>query len=140
MGDIITLTTINEEPRVLDTDLAEALGMAKPAMVRQNVILPNRAELEGFGPLGAVASKSRGQHFTVFYLNEEQALLVCLLSRTEKAKAVRAEVIRVFTAYRKGHLQPALPDFTNPAEAARAWALEYERGKELEAKNEAEVQ
>ncbi|MDP3255255.1 MAG: hypothetical protein Q8S58_11600 [Bosea sp. (in: a-proteobacteria)] len=124
MGDIITLTTINEEPRVLDTDLAEALGMAKPAMVRQNVILPNRAELEGFGPLSCTAGKSRGQHFTAYYLNEEQALLVCLLSRTERAKAVRAEVIRVFTAFRKSQLQPALPDFTNPAEAARAWALE----------------
>lgn len=58
------------------------------------------------------------------YLKEEQALLVCLLSRTERAKAVRTEVIRVFTAYRKGQLQPALPDFTNPAEAARAWAPE----------------
>jgi prophage antirepressor-like protein len=121
MGDIITLTTINEEPRVLDTDLAEALGMAAPRKVR-DLIRESREELEGFGPLGAVASKSLGQHFTAYYLNEEQALLVCLLSRTERAKAVRAEVIRVFTAYRKGQLQPALPDFTNPAEAARARA------------------
>lgn len=30
MGDIIALTTINEEPRVLDTDLAEALGVPSP--------------------------------------------------------------------------------------------------------------
>lgn len=127
MGDIITLTTINEEPRVLDTDLAEALGMANPTHIRQNVILPNRAELEGFGGLAAAKRNPGpmgGRPTTAYYLNEEQALLVCLLSRTERAKAVRAEVIRVFTAYRKGQLQPALPDFTNPAEAARAWALE----------------
>lgn len=124
MGDIITLTTINEEPRVLDTDLAEALGMAEPRKVRQNVIEPNRTELEGYGPLRMRTIRTTGRPSNAYYLNEEQALLVCLLSRTERAKAVRAEVIRVFKAYRKGQLQPALPDFTNPAEAARAWALE----------------
>ncbi|WGD28937.1 Rha family transcriptional regulator [Ancylobacter sp. WKF20] len=32
-----------------------------------------------------------------YYLNEEQALLVCLLSRTEWAKQVRADVIRVYS-------------------------------------------
>lgn len=26
---------------------------------------------------------------------------------------------------------PALPDFTNPAEAARAWALQYEQTQKL---------
>lgn len=135
MGDIITIN--NEEPRVLDTDLAEALGMAEPRFIRANIIEPNRQELEAYGSLIAKnlnPGKRGGRPGREFYLNEEQALLVCLLSRTEKAKAVRAGVIKVFTAYRKGHLQPALPDFTNPAEAARAWALEYERGKELEAK------
>lgn len=117
MGDIITLTTINEEPRVLDTDLAEALGMDRARNIRVNVIEPNRAELEGFGSLLARKANpgpSGGRPSTAYYLNEEQALLVCLLSRTERAKAVRAEVIRVFTAYRKGQLQPALPDFTIP--------------------------
>lgn len=32
-------------------------------------------------------------------------------------------------------LQPRLPDFSNPAEAARAWAQQYEEKKELEYKN-----
>lgn len=107
MGDIITRTTINAEPRVLDTDLAEALGMADPRKVRQNVIEPNRAELESYGPLLMRRITSGGRPANTVYLNEEQALLICLLSRTERAKAVRAEVIRVFTAYRKGQLQSA---------------------------------
>lgn len=137
MGDIITLTTINEEPRVLDTDLAEALGMARSRNIRVHLIEPNRIELERYGPLCSRTERTGGRPATAYYLNEEQALLVCMFSRTERAKDVREAVIRVFTAYRKGQLQPALPDFTNPAEAARAWALEYERSRELEEKNAA---
>lgn len=72
MGDIITLTTINEEPRVLDTDLAEALGMDRPRDIRVNVIEPNRAEREGFGSLlarKANSGSSGGRPSTTFYLN-----------------------------------------------------------------------
>ncbi|CAO3401876.1 hypothetical protein [Azospirillum palustre] len=52
-----------------------------------------------------------------------------MFSRTEKAKEVRVTLVRVFAAYRCGDLVPAvpqLPNFMNPAEAARAWAVEYE--------------
>lgn len=134
MNDLITITTIENEPRVLDTDLGEALGMSRPRDIRANVIEPNREELEGFG---MIACEERAHPMprggfkttTAYYLNEEQALLVCMLSRTERAKQVRAEVIRVFTAWRRGELQPSqsqLPDFSNPAEAARAWADQYD--------------
>lgn len=102
--------------------------MARPRDIRANVIEPNRAELECYGEL-CVRRTQTGRPASTFYLNEEQALLVCLLSRTEKAKAVRAEVIEVFTAYRKGHLQPTLPDFTNPAEAARAGRSSTSEGR-----------
>jgi len=128
MNDLITITAIEDEPRVLDTDLAEALGMAIPRRIRQNVIVANRDELESFGPLVCEAVKSRGQHFTAYYLNRQQALLVCILSKTERAKQVRAEVIRVFDAWQSGNLQPvqpALPNFTDPADAAIAWAEQY---------------
>ncbi|WGD31688.1 phage antirepressor KilAC domain-containing protein [Ancylobacter sp. WKF20] len=130
----LTIANIDNEPRVLDTDLAEKLGMARPRDIRKDLIAPHRAELETFGVLRAVSAKSadplgRGRPSIAYYLNEEQALLVCLLSRTERAKQVRAEVIRVFTAWRRGELAPAkptLPDFTNPAIAARAWAEQFE--------------
>lgn len=112
--------------------------MAIPANIRKDLIAPNRTELEVFGVLGKrpITSGPRGgRPGTAFYLNEEQALLVCLLSRTERAKAVRAEVIRVFTAYRRGDLvaasAPQLPQLPNsigavselgdPGEAAIAW-------------------
>ena len=127
LGIIAKRTTIDNEPRILDTDLAANLGMARPRDIRANVISPNRTELEAFGVLRSMNAKStdplgRGRPTKSFYLNEEQALLVCLLSRTERAKAVRAEVIRVFTAYRRGDLvaasAPQLPNFMDPGEAA----------------------
>lgn len=130
-GTALTLAShhIEEEPRCLDTDLAERLGMARARDIRKDIIVPNRTELEGFGVLRATPAKStdplgRGRPGTAYYLNEEQALLVCMLSKTTKAKQVRAEVIRVFSAWRRGDLvpaqpqQPALPDFTPRAVGA----------------------
>jgi len=146
MNTDITITTINDEPRVLDTDLAEALGMTRPRDIRAKIIIPNRDELDSFGPLRSesamvtIGSNAR-REVTQYYLNEEQALLVCMLSRTERAKQVRAEIIRVFTAWRRGELQPVnsepqLPDFTNPAEAARAWAEQFEAREALQIEND----
>jgi len=48
------------------------------------------AELQGLGYLGETTPNSgkRGRPAKVFYLNEQQALLICMFSRTEKAAAV----------------------------------------------------
>ncbi|RTL93853.1 hypothetical protein EJV44_15370 [Ancylobacter aquaticus] len=154
MMNALTIATIDNEPRILDTDLAANLGMARPRDIRANVISPNRAELEAFGVLRSMNAKStdplgRGRPTKSFYLNEEQALLVCLLSRTERAKAVRAEVIRVFTAYRRGDLvaasAPQLPNFMDPGEAAIAWGEQFKarqlaETRMLEAQKEAAEQ
>lgn len=52
---------------------------------------------------------------------------------------IARKVRPVFEVYRmvfhKAVMQPSLPNFSNPAEAARAWALEYEQRLALEAKN-----
>ena len=124
----------DDGPRVLDTDLATALGMGAPRNIRPDLIRPNKAELEGLGVLQEVSAKSsdprgRGRPAKAYYLNEEQALLVCVLSRTEAAKLVRAELIQVFMAYRRGELvqalRPAIP--TTMVEALRLAADEMER-------------
>lgn len=51
---------------------------------------------------------------------------------------IARKVRPVFEVYRKvfhkAISQPLLPNFSNPAEAARAWALEYEQRLQLEAK------
>lgn len=126
MNDLICVTAVEGEPRVLDTELAAALGMARPRDIRKNVIMPNRAELEGFGSLrefNANPGPLGGRPSTAFYLNEEQALLVAMFSRTEKAKEVRATLVRVFAAYRRGDLVQAPPAFRVPQTFAEALRL-----------------
>lgn len=79
----------NEEPRVLDTDLAERLGMSCPRDIRKDLIGANRAEFEARGILRETSANlgKRGRPAKVFYLNEQQALLICMFSRTEKVAA-----------------------------------------------------
>lgn len=102
---------------------SSATGMAVPRKIRQNQIEANRAELETHGPLRMELIQSAGRPSTAYYLNEEQALLVCMFSRTDKAAAVRKLVIDTFMAVRRGQ-QPitvlSIPNFANPGEAARA--------------------
>lgn len=105
--DLIPLTVIEEQPRARDLDIAERLGMARPRKIR-DLIERNKAELESFGSLAPRWGKSRGQEFTEFHLNEEQALLIATLSDAPKAAEVRSMLIRTFVAYRRGQLAPAV--------------------------------
>jgi len=90
----LTLTTIDNEPRVLDTALAEQLGMARPTNIR-NVIAQHKDELEAFGMIafGECGHRPMPNGGTApvlgYALNRQQALLICILSRTERAKEVR---------------------------------------------------
>ncbi len=95
-------------PRVQDVVIGERLGLARPTNVRQT-IEANMAELEAFGPLHAVNAmvgigSGATRTVTEYHLNEEQALLVCALSRTAKAAEVRRDLILTYTAYRRGQL------------------------------------
>lgn len=85
----LTLHTVNNEPRVLDTDLAERLGMKNPRKIRTDLIKVNLTELERYGELWSERLQTGGRPATAYYLNEEQALLVCILSKTENAALVR---------------------------------------------------
>lgn len=105
--------------------------MARPTNLR-SVITEHRGNLEEFGAVhSARALVERPQGGTIettaYYLNEEQALYICALSRTEAGHRVRTLLIKTFSAVRRGDLvpvslrtsaKPSLPDFTNPVEAA----------------------
>ena len=121
---------------MLDIDLAVALGMTTPRKIRQNIIEANEVELQGLGDLRMEVIQTGGRPSTAYYLNEEQALLVCMFSRTANAQVVRKQVIETFMQVRRGVIQLALPDFTNPAAAARAWADEVEQRQALQIENQ----
>ena len=96
-------TEIDEEPRVQDIALGEGLGFSRPRAIRQ-IIDRNALELQAYGSLATRRGKSRGQEFVEYFLNEPQALLICMFSNTPRAAAVRKMLIDVFMEYRRGKL------------------------------------
>lgn len=111
--------SITNEPRILDLTVAQRLGFVSPPMIRK-LIERNADELATYGVLSTVEKTSGakgGRPGREYWLNEGQALLVCALSRTPQAAAVRKSLIDVFMAWRTGHLKPANPDTTQQQRA-----------------------
>lgn len=99
----VGLTEIESEPRVRDIDLADRLGFRRPRDIRK-LIERNMAEISRFGTCATVAHVVKGNAVSEYWLNEEQGLLVAALSNADRAAEVRHMLIRVFVAYRRGHL------------------------------------
>lgn len=125
------LVMMADEPCIRDLRLGEALGYDRPERVR-DVIARHGDELKTHGGLPQVAVKSGpkgGRPTNTYFLNEAQALLVCMFARTVQAAAIRKQVIDVFLAWRRGLISAAAPapDVTRQALAqleARLSALE----------------
>lgn len=103
---VASLEIVEAEPRIKDAPLGERLGMAQPLSIRQLIDI-NRAELERYGLLHTSHDSRTGKDLQAgssYYLNEPQALLLCILSRAERAADVRQEVVEVYMAYRRGDL------------------------------------
>ena len=109
---ISDLTPMAGEPCVLHARLADALGYGEARAVRR-LIDRNHDEFLTHGVLRQADAKPQtqgGRPTKDYWLNEAQALLVCMFARTEKAAAVRKQVIDVFLAWRRGEL--VSPDAT----------------------------
>lgn len=101
----VGIADVNGEPRVKDVDIAERLGFDRPHKIRE-IIERNRPEFESLGALvegpASTHGATRPAAGCVFWLSEEQALLVAVLSRAPAAPAVRSMLIKVFVAWRRG--------------------------------------
>jgi hypothetical protein len=108
------LTVIdNDEPRIQDLRMAERLEFGRPRDIRP-LIERNTEEMERYGLVRhhaapIISGKGRLQTVKEYWLNEGQAILICMKSETPRAEEVRAEIIAVFQAYRHGRLVPASP-------------------------------
>lgn len=108
-----------DEPCIADLRLAEGLGFDRARNIR-NLISRHRDEIQRYGELRVTLERNsgrRGAPERSFWLNEAQALLVCMFARTPKAAEIRQQVIEVFLAWRRGALAaPALPPPIDPWE------------------------
>lgn len=131
MANLISIedlnTTVNHEPRILDVTLAERLGFARVRKIKE-LIERNASELEAYSDL-TVENQTlpHGGAAKSYYLSEGQALVLCALSRTEKAAEVRKALIEVFMAYRRGELVPAT---ITPAQQSKLQQIVRERVEE----------
>ncbi|HAF3913915.1 TPA: hypothetical protein G8A89_004815 [Salmonella enterica] len=65
----------------------------------------------------------KGRTYQMLLLDKEETLILI----SGYSIKMRAAIIRRWQELESQVSKPALPDFTNPAEAARAWAAEYEQ-------------
>lgn len=138
------LITFKDGVAVVDTiTIAEGVQVQhKNILELIRKYLPN---FEAFGPVAFETRKGKplpqggfAKATEVAWLTEDQTtLLFTFLKNTEIARKLKLALVKAFRAVRdtlaKAHNKAfaQLPDFTNPAIAARAWANEVEKNQKL---------
>ena len=128
-GHVVRTVMIDGEPWWVLRDVCEVLGLGSPHKVAE------RLETDERNQIPVIDSIGRAQDTEV--VNESGLYAVILRSDKPEAKAFRKWITSVVLPEirRKGSFNaaPALPDFTKPAEAARAWADQFEARAKAEA-------
>lgn len=137
MNEIISLN--KDGVAVVDTiTIAEGVHVQ-----HKNILELIRKYLPDFEAFGMVAFETQPfetaggtQKRVIAWLTEDHTtLLFTFLKNTEIARKLKIRLVKAFREAREeiARLQqtPALPDFTNPAIAARAWAEQYEKNQTL---------
>jgi predicted ArsR family transcriptional regulator len=97
-------TSINHEPRILDTKLAEALGFARPRKIR-DVISRHLDALKRLGNIVCPAvgqTPKGGRPGKEYWLTKKQALFLCTKSETPNATEVTIQMVEVFDQVMNG--------------------------------------
>ncbi|MFT0875730.1 hypothetical protein VRZ08_04155 [Rhodopseudomonas sp. G2_2311] len=120
----MTLTTddlkiIEGSVRVADLRLARALGIGKPIEIRK-LINRHRVELAAYGQLVGAPAPGKRTADAEFWLNEQQALVVCVLANCTHSAAVHRELIDLFAQHRLTLLRECRLIFGRRA-AAKFW-------------------
>jgi len=129
-----TQKTKIREFRVLDIDVATALGLTRATNVRR-VVANNLDEFKSHGEVctrPVQTTDKGGRPAKAYLLNEGQAVLLCILSRTEKAQEARRVVIETFLQARRNAQQTSKPRIAAKSKAAHktlsSFELKHEAG------------
>src|SRR3954465_2110160 len=101
---VIRPTTIDGETRILDIDLAERLGFARPSKIRELIErhVGSLNKISVLPTVGQTLGASGGRPSKAYYLNRKQAIFVTAKSETEAATEITIEIIERFDAYERG--------------------------------------
>lgn len=129
------VTTINGA--AVTTSLAIAEGTQNEHRAVLQLARTYLADLEEFG---GVAFEMRPfdtlggmQKREVAILNEQQStLLLTYMRNSDIVRQFKKALVRAFWEIAQKAVAPALPDFSNPAAAARAWAEQFEQRQLVE--------
>ena len=127
----------NNQVVVSSRDVAENFGKQHKNVLRaiDDLVAQNSATQNMFNEQ---VREYHGQDFRYYYMNRDGFSLLVMGFTGAEAIEWKLKYIEAFNSMEKKLKNPlALPNFSNPAEAARAWADEFEKRKQAEALNEA---
>lgn len=141
----ITLKELNGKqiPAVTSQQVAEAFGKQHAHVLRDIAQIltqvPENFIESNFGCVEYPVKRGFGTEMTKAYLLSKDGFILLTMGYTgEKAMKFKVDYINRFNEMeeqlRSG--SPAIPDFQNPALAARAWAEQYERRQIAEAQRD----
>lgn len=101
------LTSDDDEPRILDVRLAEALGFQRPRNIRR-IIARHMDALATFGRCSTVEHRPErgGTPEVRYYLNRKQAIYIAAKSETERAVEITIQVVQIFDAVTRPAPEP----------------------------------
>lgn len=105
---MFNLKNVNGEMLIHDLELAENLEFERPRSIR-NLIRANLKKLNKFNVCYAVArtvGEQGGRPAMEYYLNQKQAIFICMKSETEKAFDVQADIVRLYDQVLNGTYHP----------------------------------
>lgn len=127
----VALNTINgrEVPAVTSLQVAEAFGKEHRNVLADIRNVSSKCS-ESFNALSfqlANYKDAKGETRPMYLLSKDGLMMLTMGYGTPEAMRVKEAFIARFNEMEERLRGPQLPDFRNPALAARAWAEEYER-------------
>ena len=117
--------------------LHQFLGIGKDfsSWIKKQIERCDLVENQDFSSFDNFVKREKGSSVRKEYaLSLDMAKELCMIENNEKGRTIRKYFIEV---EKKSRMQsiPSLPDFTNPAIAARAWADQFEKNQVLTLEN-----